>query len=82
MKDIIQSQQTFSNEFIKSAGILDILFLIYCLVYPFFMKPIIVFVLIFSNIAVFYMFGVINLFSTKKVINNITNKSKTNINKD
>ncbi len=48
-----------SKEFTKKATLSDILFLLYCMIYPYFLKPIIIFIFIFSNIALFYMYLVI-----------------------
>ncbi len=65
-KDFIKTQKDFSNKFIAKAKINDIIFLLYCIIYPFFLPHIIYSMILLSYVALFYMNGVINLPVVKK----------------
>jgi len=57
----IKTQKDFSNKFIAKAKLGDIIFLLYCIIYPFFLPYIIYSMILLSYVALFYMNGVINL---------------------
>ena len=63
MSQLIKTQLDFSNKFTSKASIEDIIFLLYCLIYPYFWKNIIYSVLLFSILALMYMHKVINSIS-------------------
>jgi len=63
----IKTQKDFSNKFIAKAKINDIVFLLYCIIYPFFLPYVIYSMILLSYVALFYMNGVINLPVIKEV---------------
>ena len=60
MKSMINAQMDFSKKFREKATITDIIFLSYCIIYPFFLPKTIYFIILFSGLAIAYMNAVIN----------------------
>lgn len=60
MKRGISVLNNVNQEFKKKAKIEDILFLVFLLVIPFYMKHILISLFVFSNVGLFYMYQVIN----------------------
>jgi len=63
----IKTQKDFFFFFIAKAKINDIIFLLYCIIYPFFLPYVIYSMILLSYVALFYMNGVINLPVIKEV---------------
>lgn len=61
IKDLINAQMDFSKKFRERATITDIIFLTYCMIYPFFLPKTIYFIFLFSGLAITYMNAVINM---------------------
>jgi len=59
MRNIIKAQMDFSKRFREKATITDIIFLSYCMIYPYFLPKPIYFVILFSSLEIAYMNEVI-----------------------
>ena len=77
IKDGIIGQKNFSEEFQKKADLSDILFLIACLVIPYFTKQIFLSVVLFSYLGLWYMRLTIKGFPYKCLINSEQTKTDT-----
>lgn len=60
LKGTFKLQTDFSNQFIEKATITDIVFLLYCVIYPFFLPMIFYSIFLFSLVGLAYMKKVIN----------------------
>jgi len=79
-KDSIMIQYRFSEQFREKANIFDILFLLICLICPYFTKDRFIAVIVFSYLAVWYMELVINGFFKYSIIYSKQHQPKTQIN--
>lgn len=61
MRDLVTVLLSFQKEFQKKAKLTDILFITYCMVYPFFFPKIIYMIFLFNGIALLYMSEVVKL---------------------
>lgn len=68
LQDYLYVQKGLNNELQKNAKGKDILFLLFCVVFPFFTDNIFFNVIIFSVLGMAYVkFGIINLFSNNYI---------------
>lgn len=73
-------QKTLNNELQKKATFKDILFLLFCIVFPFFTVSVVINLFIFSALGMIYIqFGVIQLFPDNYFISEISTQTKSKI---
>ena len=70
--DLLSVQKGLNNEVKEKAKGKDILFLLFCVLFPFFTTNIIFNIIIFSALGMVYLkFGIVNLFSNNQIKYNI-----------
>lgn len=67
-KKILRIQYDFSKEFGQKAYVSDVLFMIFCLIYPFFLPNRFIFVLIYGFLGNLHMHNVVKILPNKRLI--------------
>jgi len=80
LQDYLYIQKGLNNELQKNAEGKDILFLLFCVIFPFFTDNIFFNIIIFSGLGMAYVkFGIINLFTDNYIKEQKNTDTESNI---